>query len=349
MSTLKSIIRKEFLHIVRDSRTSVITVMMPLVLLLLFGFAISTEVNDVRVIASVDRHTPQTRLMLKRIEADGYFTFLGPGTPAEIEDALRKGTADAGIVIKDRDGKADYQIIADASNPNMASTAAAYIQGTLEGAGAPSPVISRTLYNPQLRSSYNFVPGIMGMIFILVCAIMTSVSIVREKEAGTMNLLLVSPVRPATVIIGKLIPYFILSCVILAVMLGISYGVLGIPLSESVVDVVLLTLLYILLSLSIGLLVSTIVRTQLAALLVSAVIFMMPVIFLSGMLFPIDNMPRIIQHISCVIPARWYISALRKMMIQQLGFRHALQETAILAGMTVVILTVAIRKFNTKD
>lgn len=348
MGTLTSIIRKEFIHIVRDKRTSLITIMMPLVLLLLFGFAISTEVNDVRVIANVNKHTVETRSILKKLEVNNYFTFLGLGTVNEIEDALRTGKTDAGIVMKEENGAIVYQIIVDASNPNMAKTATAYLNGVLTTT-INSPVITRTLYNPQLKSSYNFVPGIMGMIFILVCAIMTSVSIVREKETGTMNLLLVSPIKPATVIIGKLIPYFILSCVILTVMLSISYGVLGIPLTGSVVNVVLLTLLYIVLALSIGLLVSTIVDTQLAALIISAVIFMMPVIFLSGMLFPIDNMPKILQGISCIIPARWYISALRKLMIQELGLHHILKETAILAGMTLVILSVAIKKFNAKN
>lgn len=319
--------------------------MMPLILMLLFGFAISTEINDVRVLASVDRHTDKTRAAIERMEVNGYFTFLGLGTPSEIEDALRTGNADAGIVFSDNDGNIDYQIIVDASNPNMAKTAAAYLQGVMSNKNGAT-FITRTLYNPQLKSSYNFVPGIMGMIFILVCAIMTSVSIVREKESGTMNLLLVSPVKPGTVIIGKLIPYFILSCMILAVMLGLSYGVLGIPVSGSIVDVVILTLLYIVLALSIGLLVSTIVETQLAALIVSAVIFMMPVIFLSGMLFPIDNMPKILQVISCIIPARWYIAALKRLMIQQLDFAYIIKETAILAVMTCVILAVAIRKFN---
>lgn len=348
MSTLTSIIRKEFIHIMRDSRTSLITIMMPLVLLLLFGFAISTEVNDVRVMACVDRHTDETRAALKKIEVNDYFTFLGLGTVADIENALRKGQTDAGIVMRNKDGAIDYQIIVDASNPNMAKTATAYLQGVMSASGK-TPIITRTLYNPQLKSSYNFVPGIMGMIFILVCAIMTSVSIVREKESGTMNLLLVSPVRPATVIIGKLIPYFILSCVILTVMLSISYGILGIPMSGSVINVVMLTLLYITLALSIGLLVSTLVETQLAALIVSALIFMMPVIFLSGMLFPIDNMPKILQGISCIIPARWYIAALRKLMIQELGFNYIVKETAILGVMTLLILTVAIRKFTTKN
>ncbi len=348
MKTLLSIIKKEFLHIIRDRQTALITIFMPLVLLLLFGFAISTEVNNVTVIGVVDRHTQTSRDLISRIESNSYFTFLGLGTVVQVEEAMRRGEADAGIVLKTNpDGRVDFQIIVDASNPNIGKTAAAYINGIIRK-DTPITITIKTLYNPQLNSSYNFVPGIMGMIFILICAIMTSVSIVREKETGTMNLLLVSPIKPAMVIIGKLIPYFILSCLILAIMLTISYGVLGIPLTDSVFNVIWLTMIYIAMGLSIGLLVSTLVNTQLSALIVSAMLFMMPVVFLSGMMFPIDNMPRPLQALSCIIPARWYITALKKLMIQQLGAASIVKEALILAISTVVILGLSIKKFNSK-
>ena len=188
----------------------------------------------------------------------------------------------------------------------------------------------------------------MGMIFILICAIMTSVSIVSEKETGTMDLLLVSPVRPGTIIFGKLVPYFLLSCVLLCVMLLLAYTVLGLPVSYTIVSVVVVSMLYVVLSLSIGLLVSTIVSNQVSALIVSAVLFMLPVIMLSGMIFPIDNMPTFFRWMSCVIPARWYIEAMRKLMIQQLDFQYILQEFFILLGMTGLLLVLSIKKFNAK-
>lgn len=197
-----------------------------------------------------------------------------------------------------------------------------------------------------MKSAYNFVPGIMGMIFILICAIMTSVSIVREKETGTMDLLLVSPIKPRTIILGKLVPYFLLSCIILAVMLLIAYTLLGLPFSAGIVNVIAISLVYIILSLSIGLLVSTIVSTQLTALIVSAVAFMLPVIMLSGMIFPVDNMPVALQWISCIIPARWYIEAMRKIMIQQLDLGFVIQEIAIQLSMTLVLLTLSVKKFS---
>ena len=334
----------------RDRRTMLITLLMPLILLLLFGFAISTEVNNVKIVAAVDRHTPATRQLLEKLRVNSYFSFEGLVAQDEIDRMLRTGHADAAVVISTAaDGTQRHQIIVDASNPTLGRTAAAYISGVINSENtSASPVIIRTLYNPQMKSAYNFVPGIMGMIFILICAIMTSVSIVREKETGTMDLLLVSPVSPRVIIFGKLTPYFAVSCVILVIMLLIAYTVLGLPISSSVWSVTAVTLLYIVLSLAIGLLVSTLASTQVNALIFSAMVFMMPVILLSGMIFPIENMPVPLQYLSAIIPARWYIEAMRRLMIQQLPLSFVIREITILCAMTVVILTIAIKKFNSR-
>ena len=347
MNIIGSLIKKEAIHIVRDKRTMFITLAMPLVLLLLFGFAISTEVNDVRVAVVADKHTDATRDIIQALDVNSYFTFKGMTAAEDVETLLRRGEIDAALLLRP-DGKLTrYQIIVDASNPTVAQAAVSYISGVVERRGN-GVVITRTLYNPQMKSSYNFVPGIMGMIFILICAIMTSVSIVREKETGTMDLLLVSPVKPISIIIGKLVPYFILSCIILAVMLTMAYTVLGLPISGSIFAVIAVSLLYIVLSLSIGLLVSAMVSNQVSALIVSAMLFMVPVIMLSGMIFPVDNMPVILQGVSCIIPARWYISAMRKLMIQQIEFGGVIMEVIIMAGMTVVLLLAQLGKFSSK-
>lgn len=348
MSILQSLIKKEALHVFRDRRTMVITLLMPVLLLLLFGFAISTEVNNVNVVAVVDRHTDETREIIERFSVNPYITFKGVTNNVTADNLLKTGSTDAVVLLKTNNGRLSTQIIVDASNTTVAQASTAYIQGIISGSDMTSPVLTQTLYNPQLKSAYNFVPGIMGMIFILICAIMTSVSIVSEKENGTMDLLLISPVRPGTVILGKLIPYSILSCTILAVMLIISYTVLELPLSSSIINVILLSIIYIILSLSIGLLVSTVVDTQLTALIVSAVVFMLPVIMLSGMIFPIDNMPVVLQWLSCIIPARWYTAAMRKLMIQQLEINFVLQEISILLSMIGLLLLVALKKFNTR-
>lgn len=347
MSIFQSLIKKEVLHLLRDYRTVTVVLVIPVVLLLLFGFAISTEVNNVRVVAVVEQHTDETQQIIDRFRTNPYFTLEGIVAYDEVESLLRKGRADAAIVFRTEDGKLSHQIVVDASNTTMAQTATAYLESVISS-GADIPIVTHTLYNPQLKSAYNFVPGIMGMIFILICAMMTSVSIVSEKETGTMNLLLVSPVRPWTIILGKLVPYFLLSCVILTLVLVLSYTVLGIPFSFSVIHMIWVTILYVVLALALGLFVSTIVSTQVAALLVSGVMFMIPVVLLSGMIFPVENMPLVLQWFTCIIPARWYISAMRVLMIQQLPVGYVLTEICVLSGMTLVVLALAIKKFNAK-
>ena len=347
MSVFQSLVKKEALHLLRDFRTIIVVLVMPVVLLLLFGFAISTEVNNVRVATVVEQHTDQTKQIIDRFRANPYFTFEGVVAYSDVEDLLREGKVDAAVVFRTRDGKLEHQVIVDASNTIMAQTATAYLESVISP-GADTPIVTSTLYNPRLKSAYNFVPGIMGMIFILICAMMTSVSIVREKETGTMDLLLVSPVRPWTIVFGKLVPYFLLSCVILALTLVLSYTVLGIPFSFRLFDVIWVTILYVILALALGLLISTIASTQVAALLISGVMLMIPVILLSGMIFPVENMPLVLQWFSCVIPARWYISAMRVLMIQRLPVGYVLTEVLVLAGMTLLVLALAIKKFNAK-
>ena len=343
---MQSLIKKEALHIVRDKRTLLVVLVMPIVLLILFGYAISMEVNNVRVAVVTGKHNDLTRNAIERIRVNQYTTFAGEIPHSEIDRTLRSGKADIVAVMVSGNGRLRVQIVADASNTVTAKTASAYVEGIIAGSGVNYAPVLRTLYNPQLKSSYNFVPGILGMIFILICAIMTSVSIVSEKETGTMNLLLVSPVRPGVVILGKLIPYFLLSCILLALMLALSYALLDLPYYSNILNITGVTVIYIILALSIGLLVSSIVKTQLAALIVSAMMFMIPVITLSGMIFPIDNMPEVLQWLSCIVPARWYISAMRKLMIQGLPLRPVMTDTAILGGYMLTILALAISKFR---
>ena len=214
-------------------------------------------------------------------------------------------------------------------------------------AGAAMPD-THLLYNPQMKSAYNFVPGIMGLIFILICALMTSVSIVREKEMGTMEILLVSPVRPMWIIFAKMIPYFLLSCVNLASILLLAAFVLDMPMSGSMIGLVGISLLYLMLALALGLFISTLSDRQSTALLISAMMLMLPIIMLSGMVFPIENMPGILRGVSCIIPARWYIEAVRKLMIEGLPFAAVIKEFCILLIMTAALVGVALKKFNDK-
>ena len=354
-------VRKEFLHIFRDKRTLMIVLLQPAVMLLLFGFAISTEVNNVRVAVVAPHRTDGVTDAVNRMANNPYFAFCGYIAPDKIDEQLRRGDVTAVAVFA-----ADYnrrmmqavdrlpvsppvQIVVDASNTNIASSAAVYLQNILSGPGpAQSMFETRLLYNPQMKSAYNFVPGIMGVIFILVCAMMTSVSIVREKEVGTMEVLLVSPVRPIKIILAKMIPYFTISCITLAIILLLSHYVLDVPMSGGTGGIIGLSVLYLALALAFGLLISTFARTQVAAWLVSAVVMLLPMVMLSGMLFPIENLPLVLQGVSCIVPARWYIAAIRKMMIEGLPFTAVLHEFAVLCAMLAALAGASLKKFNDK-
>ena len=206
--------------------------------------------------------------------------------------------------------------------------------------------MEQIFYNPQMKSAYNFVPAIIGTLLMLICAIMTSISIVREKEKGTMEVLLVSPTRPLMIIAAKVVPYLVLAFVILIVILLMAIFVLDVPLQGSLFWIFLISTIYILLALSLGLLVSNVAKTQLVALLLSAMVLLMPIIMLSGMIFPIESMPRILQYVSAIVPTRYYTSAMRKLMIMGVGIEQVYRETTILIGMLVVLLSLSLAKFN---
>ena len=207
-------------------------------------------------------------------------------------------------------------------------------------------VNTKMLYNPQMKSAYNFVPAIMGMLLMLVCAMMTSISIVREKERGTMEVLLVSPVRPLMIIVAKVIPYMLLAFVILTTILFMGHYVLDVPMQGSIVWIYLVSTIYILLALSLGLLISNIANSQLMALLLSAMVLLVPIIMLSGMMFPVESMPKILQWISLIVPPRYYMAAMRKLMIMGVGFGEVMHETVILTAFTIILLIISLVKFN---
>ena len=350
MKQFISFVIKEAKHIMRDKRTMLILFGIPVVLMLLFGFAITTEVKDVRTVVVTSQMDHLTQAAVERLAQSEYFTITRTvSTPQEAERLVRSQKADMAMVFShDFASKKDgIQLIVDGSDPNMATLWTNYAQGVLANMQG-SMVNSKMLYNPQMKSAYNFVPAIMGMLLMLVCAMMTSISIVREKEKGTMEVLLVSPVRPLMVIIAKAVPYLVLAFVILITILLMARYVLGVPLQGSIAWILAVSTLYILLALSLGLLISNIAQTQLVALLLSAMVLLMPVLMLSGMMFPIESMPKILQWISIVIPPRYYIEAMRKLMIMGVGVSEVMKEIAVLAGFTTFFLILALMKFNTR-
>ena len=350
MKQFISFVIKEAKHILRDKRTMLILFGIPVVLMLLFGFAITTDVKNVRTVVVTSQMDHLTQAAVERLAQSEYFTITQTvSTPQEAERLIRSQKADMGMVFShDFASKKDgIQLIVDGSDPNMATQWTNYAQGVLANMQG-SMVNSKMLYNPQMKSAYNFVPAIMGMLLILVCAMMTSISIVREKEKGTMEVLLVSPVRPLMVIIAKAVPYLVLAFAILITILLMARYVLGVPLQGSIAWILAISTLYILLALSLGLLISNIAQTQLVALLLSAMVLLMPVLMLSGMMFPIESMPKILQWISIVIPPRYYIEAMRKLMIMGVGVGEVMKEIAVLAGFTTFFLILALMKFNTR-
>ena len=350
MKLFLSFVIKEARHILRDRRTMLILFGMPVVLMLIFGFAITNDVKNVRTVVVTARMNDEMRAAVERLSQSEYFTIVATvATPAEAEQMIRHQKADMSITLgqSSSTGRPSRQIMVDGSDPNMAQQWTTYAQQVIANPEF-SFVNTKMLYNPQMRSAYNFVPAIMGMLLMLVCAMMTSISIVREKERGTMEVLLVSPVRPLMVIIAKAVPYLVLAFLILITILLMGRYVLNVPLQGSVVWIVVVSLIYILLALSLGLLISNIANSQLMALLLSAMVLLMPIVMLSGMLFPIESMPPVLQWLSAIVPPRYYIEAMRKLMIMGVGIGEVLREVMILTGMTVFLLAVSLAKFNNR-
>lgn len=356
MKEFWSFIIKETQHIMRDRRTMMILFGMPIILMLIFGFAISTDVRNVRTVVVMSQIDHQTQRMINALDESEYFNVLYKvHTPAEAEQLIRNQKADMGIVFSTNFASkhGGVQLITDGTEPNMAqqyNNYASQIMGTqlmnVMQRKAPNAIALKMLYNPQMKSSYNFVPGIMGILLMLICAMMTSISIVREKERGTMEVLLVSPVRPFLIILAKAVPYLVLAFVVLLAILLMSRFVLFVPIAGSLWLILLVSTIYIFMALSLGLLISTIAKTQMAALLMSAVMLLMPCTMLSGMMFPIESMPHVLQWVAALIPPRYYISAMRKLLIMGVSFRYVLSEVVTLLGMTTLFLTVALLKFN---
>ncbi len=364
MKQFRSFVRKEYHHIFRDKRTMLILLAMPIIQILLFGFAITTEVKDVKVALFDPSRDASTQLIKERIRASEYFIIAEELTNIDqINDIFKYGEINLVIVFSENfaenllhTGEAKVQFISDGTDPNQASMLTGYASGILssyqqelmERYQVPFQIIPeiRILYNPQLKSAYNFVPGVMGLILMIICAMMTSIAIVREKETGTMEILLSSPMKPIYIILTKVVPYFTLSVVNLITILLLSVFVLGVPVAGSLFWLTMVSLLFILVALALGIFISTIVDTQMAAMLASGMGLLMPTMLLSGIIFPIESMPSILQWISAVVPARWYIGAVKKIMIQGVEIQFVAKELLIIVTMAIMLIMLSLRKFK---
>lgn len=363
-SQLFIFVKKEFRHVFRDRKTLLMLFGLPVVQIILFGFALTNEIKNSKIAVCDYAKDIASQQIIEKLVAGGQFQIEKSLTsPQLMEAAFREGKIRLGIVFPANfyndllhSHKAQVRLITDASDPNTATTLSGYATGIimdyqdelLQQQRLPYRISTETrmIYNPELKSAVNFVPGVMSLILLLVCVLMTSVSVVKEKENGTMEILLVSPFNPVLVIISKAIPYLFLSLVNLTVILLLSVFVLGMPVNGSIALLYAMSTLFIITALSLGLLISNSTGSQQSAMLVSLMGMLVPSILFTGFMFPLENMPYALQIVSNMIPAKWYYIIVRSVMIKGLGFAAIWKEALVLAGMTLLLLAVNIRKFK---
>lgn len=366
MKLFLSFIRKEFWHVLRDTRSLIILIGLPIVMMLLFGFALSTEVKNTKIVVLDNAHDDASKYLIDRLEHSQYFDIQAIIlSEKEIEQTFRRGEARMAVIFPANfqndlmhENKAQVRFVGDATDPNNSTIVINYAsaifreyQNELMGDKKfpyTIEVETRMLYNPQLESSYNFVPGVMTLIMMLLGAMMTSVSIVKEKETGTLEILLVSPMKPLMVVISKAIPYMVLCFLDIILILLMAVFILDMNIRGSLPLLLAESLLFIITTLSLGLLISSIVDSQQVAMFISLVGLLMPSLIFSGFMYPIENMPLPLQVISNIVPTKWYYSIVRAVMVKGLGFSFIIKQTLILVGMTVFFLAVAIRKFKVR-
>jgi ABC-2 type transport system permease protein len=362
MKTFLAFVNKEFKHIFRDKRTLIILFGMPIVLVVLFGFAITTEINNAKIAIIDNAHDTYSQKLITKIASSGYFEIENQlSSYGQIEPAFKQGNIKLAIIIEDDFGKklinnhyADIQIIADATDPNTANILTNYLQALFQNFALEEGILaqnnlrieSRMMYNPENKSVYMFVPGVMTIILMLISAMMTSITIAREKELGTMEILLVSPLKPVVIILGKIVPYLFLSMVNAMTILLLGLFVFDMPMHGSYILLFSEIVLFVLSSLILGLLISTISNSQQTAMLISLMGLILPTILLSGFIFPVSSMPLILQYISDVIPAKWFIIIIKSIMLKGVGLQSILIETGILILFSVILTLLTVKKFK---
>jgi ABC-2 type transport system permease protein len=364
MKQLIVFIKKEFLQVFRDKKTLLMLFGLPIAQIVLFGFALSNEIKDSKIVVADYSKDAVTTQIISKIAASKYFDIeQSLQSAGQLQTAFKKGTIKMAVIFPPNFGrdllhtnKASIQVIADASDPNLATTVTNYITQIINdynaqsgnASGQPLQIVPemQMLYNPELRGAPNFVPGVMALVLMLVCTMMTSVAIVKEKELGTMEILLVSPFRPWYIIIAKMTPNLLISIANLFIILLLSSVFLDLKVKGSVLLLTFDSILFILTSLSIGLLLSIYSKTQQGAMLGSLMGMMLPTLLLTGFLFPIENMPIAMQWLANIVPSRWYFIIVKNVMLKGLGFASVWKETLILFGMCVLLFTVSLNRFK---
>ena len=362
MKQLITFVKKEFWHVLRDKRTLLVLFGMPVVQVLLFGFALSTEVKNTKI-GVLDQDKSQNSIeLISKIKANQYFDVdKNLKSIDEAEDAFKGGKIKMILVIPaqfaqdiNSGKKAQLQLITDGTDINMANQIYNFMsniimdfygQETFQPKSGVQPEI-RMLYNPQLKGAPNFVPGVMALILLIICVLMTAIAIVREKEMGTMEILLVSPMKPYIIILAKAIPYFILSMIILVSILILSVTLLDLPIKGSLLLLFGISIIFIITNLLLGIVISIVTDSQQTAMLIALVGTMLPTIMLSGFMFPVENMPLPLQMIGNVIPAKWYYEIVKNIMIKGTGLEVIWKHVLVLIGMMLVLFVIAVKKFK---
>lgn len=364
LKQLMAFTRKEFLHVFRDKRTLLIMFGLPIVQILIFGFALTNEVKNARLLVVNPNNEAQSEQLIQKIEASSYFTIkhIEPNTQ-NVEKYFKNGEVQAALILPakfsaPRNEPAEIQIVTDASDPNFAKIAINYLSAIImDFLNKPNSVQiapmqiqteTRMLFNPSLNGSMNFVPGVIALIMMIVSTTLTSVSIVREKEFGMMEVLLVSPVRPIFVLISKMLPYLILSFANLILILLMSHYVLLVPINGNILLILFVGILYILTCLALGLLISNITSSQAFAMMFSMAGIMLPTLLFTGFLFPLENMPIGFQWFSNIVPSKWFFLIFQSVMLKGLGFADVWKEMSILFFMMIFLTVISLKKFNTR-
>jgi ABC-2 type transport system permease protein len=358
MKSFLGFIIKEFQHIIRDKRTLIILFGMPLAQLLIFGYAVRNELTLTGISILDQSKDAQTQLITDKLTASGYFEITSLlEDESQIEDVFRSGEARMVLIYGpdyarnlQRNGVGSVQIITDASTPNMAQLVQSYTAAIISetSTSRPNGIIPevRMLYNPELRSANLFVPGLIAIILMLVSALMTSIAITREKELGTMEVLLASPLHPLVIILGKVLPYLLLSILNVITVLFIAQVVFDVPFVGNYIHFFIQAMLFTITALSLGILISTITNSQQVAMMIALAGLLLPTILLSGFIFAVENMPMVLQVISNIIPARWFLVIIKGIMLKGSGIELLWKETLILVGMMMFLIFISVRKFK---
>jgi len=364
MKQFKAFVKKEFYHIFRDKKTLFILLGMPIMQIIIFGFALTNEVKNSRIAILDNSRDAATSSLITQIESSRYFDIeKNIYSYRDIESSFKEGKIRMAVVFPQHFNedlqhfnKAQVQLVADASDPNVANTLTNYATAIItdyqkritHDRKLPYTINTemRMMYNPQLKGAYNFVPGVMAMVLMLVCTLMTAITVVREKEMGTMEVMLVSPIRPLKIIVAKAVPYLLLSIVNITSILLLSVFVLDVPINGNLFLLIGESILFTLTCLAFGLLISASTDSQQVAMFISLTGMFLPTIMLSGFMFPIENMPLPLRIISNIVPAKWYYLIVKDVMIKGMGFGAVWKETLILSGMMLFLLAMAIKKFK---